>query len=122
MFTTLPLELFVCREVRKRGPREVLVELSIAKVLEQFFFSHEGFSYQRHMIFTTVILFSSMFSEFNIRELFRNLASLLLSLTGHLRSRCDARDNRWDFRHRSRVHLPGSVLPEIRVPGKTLVL
>ena len=105
-----------------RGPHEVPVELSIAKVLEQFFFSHEGFSYQRHLIFTTVILFSSMFGASSIHALIRNLVSLLLSLTGHLRSWCDARDNRWDFRHRPRVHLPSSVLPTIRLPGKTLVL
>ncbi|KAF9049747.1 amino acid transporter [Panaeolus papilionaceus] len=44
MFTTLPLELFVCREV-----------------VEQYFFSHEAFSMQRHLFFTSVILFSSMF-------------------------------------------------------------
>ncbi|PFH51484.1 hypothetical protein AMATHDRAFT_74848 [Amanita thiersii Skay4041] len=44
MFTTLPLELFVCREV-----------------IEQYFFSHEVFSPQRHIFFTTTILFSSMF-------------------------------------------------------------
>ncbi|KAH9998521.1 amino acid transporter [Russula compacta] len=44
MFTTLPLELFVCREV-----------------IEQYFFSHEAFNMQRHVFFTTVILFSSMF-------------------------------------------------------------
>ncbi|PPQ98624.1 hypothetical protein CVT24_003957 [Panaeolus cyanescens] len=44
MFTTLPLELFVCREV-----------------VEQYFFSHEAFSIQRHVFFTSVILFSSMF-------------------------------------------------------------
>uniref|UniRef100_A0A8H7Y803 Amino acid transporter transmembrane domain-containing protein n=1 Tax=Psilocybe cubensis TaxID=181762 RepID=A0A8H7Y803_PSICU len=44
MFTTLPLELFVCREV-----------------IEQFFFSHEIFSPQRHLFFTTTILFASMF-------------------------------------------------------------
>ncbi|KAF8973270.1 amino acid transporter [Flammula alnicola] len=43
MFTTLPLELFVCREV-----------------VEQYFFSHEAFSPQRHLFFTTTILFSSM--------------------------------------------------------------
>ncbi|KAI0063608.1 amino acid transporter [Artomyces pyxidatus] len=43
MFTTLPLELFVCREV-----------------VEQYFFSHEEFSMQRHVFFTTTILFSSM--------------------------------------------------------------
>jgi len=43
MFTTLPLELFVCREV-----------------IEQFFFSHESFSQQRHIFFTTTIIFSSM--------------------------------------------------------------
>ncbi|TFY75065.1 hypothetical protein EWM64_g8947, partial [Hericium alpestre] len=44
MFTTLPLELFVCREV-----------------IEQYFFSHEAFSMQRHVLFTTSILFASMF-------------------------------------------------------------
>ena len=43
MFTTLPLELFVCREV-----------------VEQFFFAHEPFSMQRHVFFTTVIIFSAM--------------------------------------------------------------
>ncbi|KAJ6625632.1 amino acid transporter [Mycena sp. CBHHK59/15] len=43
MFTTLPLELFVCREV-----------------VEQYFFSHETFNMQRHVFFTTVILFASM--------------------------------------------------------------
>ncbi|KAJ7925314.1 amino acid transporter [Mycena leptocephala] len=43
MFTTLPLELFVCREV-----------------IEQYFFSHETFNIQRHVFFTTTILFASM--------------------------------------------------------------
>ncbi|OBZ68351.1 Vacuolar amino acid transporter 2 [Grifola frondosa] len=43
MFTTLPLELFVCREV-----------------VEQYFFPHEPFNMQRHIFFTTVILCSSM--------------------------------------------------------------
>ncbi|KIL66200.1 hypothetical protein M378DRAFT_75428 [Amanita muscaria Koide BX008] len=43
MFTTLPLELFVCREV-----------------IEQYFFSHESFNMQRHVFFTTTILFASM--------------------------------------------------------------
>ncbi|KAJ7193185.1 transmembrane amino acid transporter protein-domain-containing protein [Mycena haematopus] len=43
MFTTLPLELFVCREV-----------------IEQYFFSHETFNMQRHVFFTTTILFASM--------------------------------------------------------------
>ncbi|KAH7094204.1 amino acid transporter [Auriculariales sp. MPI-PUGE-AT-0066] len=44
MFTTLPLELFVCREV-----------------LEQYFFSHESFNQQRHVLFTTALLFAAMF-------------------------------------------------------------
>jgi len=44
MFTTLPLELFVCREV-----------------IEQYFFAHEAFNQQRHLLFTTSILFASMF-------------------------------------------------------------
>lgn len=43
MFTTLPLELFVCREV-----------------IEQYFFSHESYNLQRHVFFTTTTLFSSM--------------------------------------------------------------
>ncbi|THH07990.1 hypothetical protein EW145_g3018 [Phellinidium pouzarii] len=43
MFTTLPLELFVCREV-----------------IEQYFFPHEAFNPQRHLLFTTSIIFSSM--------------------------------------------------------------
>ncbi|KAH8119585.1 amino acid transporter [Phellopilus nigrolimitatus] len=44
MFTTLPLELFVCREV-----------------MEQYFFPHEAFNPQRHLLFTTSIIVSSMF-------------------------------------------------------------
>ncbi|KZT41492.1 AAAP amino acid permease [Sistotremastrum suecicum HHB10207 ss-3] len=44
MFTTLPLELFVCREV-----------------VEQYFFPTEQFNQHRHVLFTTSILFSSMF-------------------------------------------------------------
>jgi hypothetical protein len=43
MFTTLPLELFVCREV-----------------IEQYFFAHEAFSPQRHLYFTVAILVSAM--------------------------------------------------------------
>ncbi|KAI0743899.1 amino acid transporter [Daedaleopsis nitida] len=43
MFTTLPLELFVCREV-----------------IEQYFFDNEPFHMQRHVFFTTAILCSSM--------------------------------------------------------------
>ncbi|KAH9948991.1 amino acid transporter [Amylocystis lapponica] len=43
MFTTLPLELFVCREV-----------------LEQYFFANEPFHMQRHVFLTTVIVASSM--------------------------------------------------------------
>ena len=105
-----------------RGTHEAPIELSIAKVLEQFFFSHEGFSYQRHLIFTTVILFSSMFSASSIHVSTRCLISLLFSLTGHLRSRCNARDNRWNLCHSSGIHLPCCVLPKISISGKTLVL
>ncbi|KIM26967.1 hypothetical protein M408DRAFT_175835 [Serendipita vermifera MAFF 305830] len=43
MFTTLPLELFVCREV-----------------IEQYFFANEQWNKTRHIILTTVILFGSM--------------------------------------------------------------
>jgi len=31
------------------------------QVIEQFFFSHEAFNPQRHLFFTTTILFASMF-------------------------------------------------------------
>ena len=70
MFTTLPLELFVCREVRASESRRLPHELTIFQVVEQYFFSHEGFSYQRHLIFTTVILFSSMFGKVNVVHCF----------------------------------------------------
>ncbi|XP_006461096.1 hypothetical protein AGABI2DRAFT_221574 [Agaricus bisporus var. bisporus H97] len=60
MFTTLPLELFVCREV-----------------IEQFFFSHETFNLQRHVFFTTVILFSSMFVSLVTCDL-----GVMLEITG----------------------------------------
>ncbi|KAF8070129.1 amino acid transporter [Lyophyllum atratum] len=43
MFTTLPLELFVCREV-----------------IEQYFFSHEAYNQQRHIFFTSTILLASL--------------------------------------------------------------
>ena len=35
-----------------------------AQVVEQYFFSHEAFSMQRHVFFTTAILFASMFSAY----------------------------------------------------------
>ncbi|KAF5355086.1 hypothetical protein D9756_005283 [Leucocoprinus leucothites] len=60
MFTTLPLELFVCREV-----------------IEQFFFSHETFNMQRHLFFTSVILFSSMFVSLVTCDL-----GVMLEITG----------------------------------------
>ncbi|KAF9460695.1 AAAP amino acid permease [Collybia nuda] len=43
MFTTLPLELFVCREV-----------------IENYFFSHELYNQQRHIFFTSSILLASL--------------------------------------------------------------
>lgn len=52
------------------GTLRVVFELTAAQVVEQFFFSHEGFSYQRHLIFTTVILFASMFGTSNAHALF----------------------------------------------------
>ncbi|KAJ3520402.1 hypothetical protein NMY22_g12774 [Coprinellus aureogranulatus] len=60
MFTTLPLELFVCREV-----------------IEDYFFSHETFSPQRHLFFTTSILFSSMFVSLITCDL-----GVMLEITG----------------------------------------
>ncbi|KAG9044065.1 hypothetical protein FS837_008832 [Tulasnella sp. UAMH 9824] len=60
MFTTLPLELFVCREV-----------------IEQYFFYHESFSPQRHLLFTTSILFSSMILSMMTCDL-----GVMLELTG----------------------------------------
>lgn len=43
MLTTLPLECFVCREV-----------------LENYYFPHERFNPNRHLIFTTTLVFSAM--------------------------------------------------------------
>ncbi|KDQ53489.1 hypothetical protein JAAARDRAFT_39173 [Jaapia argillacea MUCL 33604] len=60
MFTTLPLELFVCREV-----------------IEQYFFSHEPFNYQRHVLFTTSIIFSAMFISLITCDL-----GVMLEITG----------------------------------------
>ncbi|KAG8907937.1 hypothetical protein FRB99_001445 [Tulasnella sp. 403] len=60
MFTTLPLELFVCREV-----------------IEQYFFSHESFNQQRHILFTTSILFSSIFISMITCDL-----GVMMELTG----------------------------------------
>ncbi|KAF8658240.1 hypothetical protein AX16_002017 [Volvariella volvacea WC 439] len=60
MFTTLPLELFVCREV-----------------IEAYFFSHESFSMQRHVFFTTSILFASMFVSMITCDL-----GVMLEITG----------------------------------------
>lgn len=59
-------------------------ELIMLQVLEQFFFSHEGFNYQRHLVFTTVILFSSMFGKTNVHSLFRSSVSSFLSFTSYL--------------------------------------
>ena len=66
MFTTLPLELFVCREVRLPPSYKGTCCL-LKQVIEQYFFSHEMFSMQRHIFFTTTILFASM-----IRKYFRD--------------------------------------------------
>jgi len=42
--------------------RFIVLDSSV-QVIEQFFFSHESFNMQRHLFFTSVILFSSMFSK-----------------------------------------------------------
>jgi len=63
MFTTLPLELFVCREVRL-DISTVIMRLTTLQVVEQFFFSHESFSLQRHVFFTTTILLASMLGTY----------------------------------------------------------
>ncbi len=62
MFTTLPLELFVCREVRYLSRRVAVSDdrVIINQVIEQYFFEHEEFDRHRHIILTSVILFSSM--------------------------------------------------------------
>ncbi|KAF9029009.1 amino acid transporter [Hymenopellis radicata] len=60
MFTTLPLELFVCREV-----------------IEQYFFAHEPFHPQRHLFFTTSILCAAMFISLVTCDL-----GVMLEITG----------------------------------------
>jgi len=62
MFTTLPLELFVCREV-----------------IEQYFFSHETYNQQRHIFFTTTILMSSLLVALVTCDL-----GVMLEITGGL--------------------------------------
>jgi sodium-coupled neutral amino acid transporter 11 len=63
MFTTLPLELFVCREVHLLVGNSSTVRLTAWQVIEQYFFPHEPFSLQRHVFFTTTILVSSMLGK-----------------------------------------------------------
>jgi sodium-coupled neutral amino acid transporter 11 len=66
MFTTLPLELFVCREVSQKIESQFLIAIFLTllfQVVEQYFFSHESYNPQRHLFFTTTILFASMFGE-----------------------------------------------------------
>ena len=63
MFTTLPLELFVCREVNiilRFVDNTYDDQVDPVQVIEQFFFSHEAFNMQRHVFFTTVILVSAL--------------------------------------------------------------
>lgn len=82
MFTTLPLELFVCREVRTQSFPDVLL-IYFLQVVEQFFFSHESFSQQRHIFFTTTIIVASMFSMCSLPSPLAsadNLSQLLSSL------------------------------------------
>jgi hypothetical protein len=60
-------------------------EWLLAQVIEQYFFSHEAFNMQRHVFFTTVILFSSMFSTSTIT--YPDAPSIILaddSITHHL--------------------------------------
>lgn len=63
MFTTLPLELFVCREVRSLPSVTMRHNSSPLQVIENYFFSHEAFNQQRHIFFTTTILFASLLSN-----------------------------------------------------------
>ncbi|PCH43754.1 hypothetical protein WOLCODRAFT_104108 [Wolfiporia cocos MD-104 SS10] len=60
MFTTLPLELFVCREV-----------------IEQYFFPHEPFNIQRHVFFTTAIICAAMIMSLITCDL-----GVMLEITG----------------------------------------
>lgn len=66
MFTTLPLELFVCREVCLHATRNSPANSTRFQVVEQYFFSHETFNIQRHVFFTTTILFASMLGAFKL--------------------------------------------------------
>ena len=101
MFTTLPLELFVCREV-----------------IEQYFFPHEAFNPQRHLLFTTSIIFASMFSELNNYFIF--CLTILIyprlhfihhtSRINYMWSWCYARDHWWSFSNRTSIHLPSGML------------
>jgi sodium-coupled neutral amino acid transporter 11 len=61
MFTTLPLELFVCREVSFASTIICLfIKCNILQVIEQYFYAAEPWSRLRHIILTTAILFGAM--------------------------------------------------------------
>ena len=107
MFTTLPLELFVCREV-----------------IEQYFFDNEPFHMQRHVFFTTAILMSSMISmcrtSFPVALIAQRATNS--SCAHHMRPRRYARDNRRSIGNRTRLHLPSGMLLETRASPSTVVL
>jgi hypothetical protein len=98
MFTTLPLELFVCREVR--AGFDVLITPCTAalqdfwQVIEQYFFEHEEFDHHRHIIITTVILFASMIRELSLRPVAIYIYLSQCSLASNVRPWGHARNNR----------------------------
>ncbi len=94
------------------------------QVIEQFFFSHESFSIQRHVLFTTAILLSSMIRKSIlclVLPLLSGSSSALDSIPNNMRSRRDAGNHRWRIRHSSRIHLARRMLSQTRAHGLTMV-
>lgn len=71
MFTTSPLEAFVCREV-SFGTFAPFSALTSRQVIETLHYPDKPFSYRRHVVVTTVLTFSTMLGT---------LSSLLFRIT-----------------------------------------
>lgn len=90
------------------------------QVVEQYFFSHESFSPQRHVFFTTTILFASMLRK---SPSFRaGTSNHCASCLDHMRSRRYAGDHRRHLCHRTCFYLPPCVLSQAHRLTRALAL
>lgn len=92
------------------------------QVVEQYFFSHETFSYQRHLFFTTSILFASMLGKFSFfLSIDLDYSFMRRSRTDYLRPGRDVRNHRGSFGDDSRLHLPCRMLHQTHRQQNTMV-